>query len=372
MTSSLIKVYPLKDEFIGTFQLEGALCDRPVKDVSYQTIIIMDRSGSMGEQAARLASQIIPLFFSKLNYQSSNVIHLIAFESKTVLYNTTVGQVKSLGIMCGGNTRMQPAVAKCLEVFQSLDVKKPVRVLTISDGEVYDQLKTAAAADGLSKYLVDKNFLINSKAVRLFTSGAQPDTTALCSLLQINNATSSSLVDILSSQSDEFIATKMAEMFQNDNFSNTLLLTSLSNVIRPFPWNSTTTLNLPLLPGYNIFWLSNVPLEGFKVDGVVVKILIQPPLTAEMFIALMKPKIGMITEKMKVSKVADSQESREVVQRMDAYFKDVMATLPSSAPKSSGYPSDTLFKELHVIANDKTVIKMSQADKAKYLCKPRK
>jgi hypothetical protein len=98
-------------------------------------------------------------------------------------------------------------------------VKKPVRILTISDGEVSDRKETEREVSKLVDLLKIKNLTINSQAVRLFTSSTQPDTAALCSLLQLNNATTSQLIDISGFEDDEVIIDKIVKLFKGDNLS---------------------------------------------------------------------------------------------------------------------------------------------------------
>ena len=49
------------------------------KDVEF--IIILDKSGSMGDEVHRLVSRIIPRALNLLNYSDIDIIHLITFES---------------------------------------------------------------------------------------------------------------------------------------------------------------------------------------------------------------------------------------------------------------------------------------------------
>lgn len=361
---SVISLYPLNNEFIASYHLKNeSIAVRNTAE--YQTIIIMDRSGSMGNQAERLATKILPLFFAKLSYQYSNIIHFITFDSSAELHTVPVSAFSTLPIQCRGNTFMRPALEKCQQVFISMNSSLPVRVLTISDGEVHDQQETAAAAANLQRFLNQSNYFINSKAVRLFTSTSQPDTTALGSLLRINNAIPRSLEDINASQSDDFIATEMAELFMNDNFGNFNSLTTPQSVILQYPWNLTNSSTLTLLPGENVFWLKSLPSE-FKVNGVKTTSSMEQPLNTDNFEKVMKPKFDMIIEKMKVLKVVGSSEATLIVDQMNHYFQITLLNLPKGVKKVSDM---TIFKDINNIAKDQTVFKMSAAEKALYLSK---
>jgi Mg-chelatase subunit ChlD len=159
-------------------------------------VIILDKSGSMRDEARRVSNEIIPLFLSKLGYTPDDQVTLILFDTECEMYTLPIQNVRSLPVMAYGGTEMAPAVWNCQRVFELSDDSKPVRLLTISDGQVQDQVETEMAAARFVEFLKTKNFTINSQAVRLFTSSSQPDTTALCSLLLLNNLTTSQLTDI--------------------------------------------------------------------------------------------------------------------------------------------------------------------------------
>lgn len=351
--TGILNIYPSRNEFIGQFSVEDVQNDNETNKL-YQTIIILDRSLSMSEQVERVTTQILPLFFSKLTYRSDNRIHLITFDSETNLHTIRVEDFPSLQIYAQGGTYMEPAVEKCRDIFESLETNEPVRVLTISDGEIVDPLKTSAAADGLKVFLENKSFLINSKAVRLFTSSSQPDTTALCSLLQINNAIPKSLVDIQASENDDCIATTMAELFMEDNFDKIQILKTTEAILRRQPWWNGSTSKLLYAPGLNNVWLSQVPTDGLTLNKIPLTVMMQNPITKKQHQNLMDSNSDLIVETMKVLKVVNSNESNTTLQNMNQYFK---ANMGSSA----------LTKKSSNILNDTSVAAMSSSEKAVYL-----
>lgn len=349
-TAGTLNVYPSRNEFIGQFSID----DVPnSSETNYQTIVILDRSGSMGKTVERVTTEILPLFFSKLSYRKENEIHLITFDSDTNLYTTRVDAFPSLKIRAQGGTYMETAVEKCSDIFEDLETDRPVRVLTISDGDICDQPETRAAADDLKKFLENKSFLINSKAVRLFTSSSQPDTTALCSLLQINNAIPKSLVDIQASEKVDVIATTMAELFMEDDFDQIQILQTTDAILRRQPWTGSTS-KLLYAPGLNNVWLSQVPADGLTLNDIPLTVTMQNPITKEQHKNLMDSNSDLIVETMKVLKVVNSNESNKTLQDMNQYFK---ANMGSSA----------LTKKSSNILNDASVAAMSSSEKAVYL-----
>lgn len=354
MTSTgVLKVFPSNNEFIGEFTVDDVQNDCETSKF-FQTIIILDRSGSMGHSVERVITKILPLFFSKLSYRRLNQIFFITFESVTHLHAKVVADFPSMQIYSGKGTLMEPAVHKCKELFEDLNSDQPVRILTISDGEIQDQQKTSAAADGLKSYLENKSFFINSKAVRLFTSASQPDTTALCSLLQVNNAIPKSLVDIAVTENDDHIATKMAELFMEDNFEKTKMLSSTEKILRRRPWNNSTA-KLLFAPGLNNVWISQLPRDGFRLNGIPLRVAMQNPITEEQHKALMDSNSDLIVETMKVLKVVNSSESNKTLYNMHQYFTII--------------GQSALTMQANTIIDDKSVTGMTSSEKALYIAR---
>lgn len=370
----IVDLYPLDKEYVGEVTIDEGVHNEATNSLC-QTIIIMDRSGSMGNQVSRIINRVLPLFFSKLYYRPANVIQLITFESNSALHTEEVQRFPSLAIQTGGGTIMSPAVDICRHVFDRFDNNKPVRLLTISDGEIQDQQQTKATADELKKFLDSAEFFINSKAVRLFTSSSQPDTTALCSLLQINNATSNtkahtpSLVDISALETDDSIATKMAALFMCDDFNKTHLMTASEAILSSEPWKELTlhSSKLILLPGKNVFWTKKIPTGGLKIDGINVKIRSKAPLNYGQYEALLAPKSAAIIEKMKVLKVVGSNQSEKALLRMNQHFVEAQKVLLNRTAPDGKQASTSLSNKLKDIVNDKTVTKMNSAEKALYV-----
>jgi hypothetical protein len=113
--------------------------------------------------------------------------------------------------------------------------QKYFRILTISDGEIWDKEDTLRNASKFAEEIKGK-YIINSQAIRLFTSDDQPDTTALCTVLQLNNVNKANLIDINSNLPSKKIANKIFELFQNDGLNKSLFLKSKNQKFRESPW----------------------------------------------------------------------------------------------------------------------------------------
>lgn len=357
--NDVLKVFPFtngsRKEFIGEFTVYDVENEWE-KDEMYQTIIILDRSGSMEDTVERMITNILPLFFSKLSYRQHNQIYLITFETSTELHVKVVADFPNLQISFGGWTYMEPAIQKCKEIFEHLDCDKPVRILTISDGDIQDKLESMVAADSLKVFLDDKPFLINSKAVRLFTSRSQPNTTALCSLLLINNASPKSLIDIAVTECDDYIATQMAELFLGDNFDQTKILSATDKVLRRKPWNLSAS-KLLFVPGINYVWMREMYADEFRLNGIPLKVAMQEPITPEHHTFLMESNSNLIVETMKIMKVVYSAESVRTFLKIKQYFDSNIGCYSA------------LKVQLDNIYDDESVATMTSSQKASYLRK---
>lgn len=365
-----LKLHPLdEEEFIGTIDIEEN--PEAKKQNAVQTVIILDTSGSMEDAARRVANEILPLFLSKLSYNPSQVVHLIEFETAAYLHSVTAQRMKTLLIEADGGSALAPAVKKCLEVFKKLS-KNPVRLLTISDGEVLDLPETQRAAGDFVEFLKTRSFAINSQSVRLFTSIDQPDTSALCSLLQVNNTTTSKLIDISTSESNETIATKMANLFISDNLTDDQSLTTESKIIFKFPWQSSPTSELTLIPGENLFWFKGLLPNAIKIGAADVKVLMQAPLNLAKFQALMEGnKMFYIVDHMKILKIVGTEEANRSVKKIVQYFQEKENMLALKSPLVRFFKIDSMRRKkvsnfLALIEKDDVKL-FDSAEKAEYL-----
>lgn len=344
------------------------------------TVVIVDRSGSMGNYVAKMVNDVLPIMFKKLSYDPKTLIHLITFDSQVEYLNIQVEDLKDQEMQCRGQTYMAGAVLELqLKLFGSFDPSLPVRVLTVSDGAIHDQYQVTIAGDNVAKMVSESTFRINSQAVRLFTSYMQPDTTALCSLLQLNNTTLCKLLDIEANIMAEDMASQIAELFINDGFGNGLFLTSESSIFLSYPWEVTPLNKMILTIGNNVFWMKEIPTTDIKVNDISVVVSIEPELTLEAFYELLSVKFDYIIGHLKVLKIVGSQEAIETSKQILEYFTEQENILKSAECLVDGTLLSNRVKKtimlkrkklsliLAAIINDDTVSKLNSAQKADYL-----
>ena len=151
-------------------------------------ILVCDCSGSMGSHANSIISKVMPKVFEKLKYQSDKIVNLIVFNDDTQQYRMKVADFKNSTLTGDGCTYMAKVPMELEKIINSYSSDNGINILTISDGLIFDQDETKNNAEKLCKNLKEKYPNINSQAIRYKSSNeANPDTKALCSLLDFCN-----------------------------------------------------------------------------------------------------------------------------------------------------------------------------------------
>ena len=154
LSSHVLKVYPFDSEFIASFDYKD---DKPSTS-GLETVIILDRSGSMGRSVQKIMKCVLPQFFNNLHYDPKTVISIIAFECKTTLHKIMIGDLKRNTMKSAGGTNMAGAVENLERLFKSFQARSLnfLRILTISDGEVFENPKYLRKAQSKLKYVQRK------------------------------------------------------------------------------------------------------------------------------------------------------------------------------------------------------------------------
>lgn len=378
-----IKLFPIDNKFMGFLNINNI--QNTIKQCSVETVVILDQSGSMGDSVYNIVHNVLPKFFEFLSYDPEMVISLIAFESNSELYKIKVGNFKKFELYDAGGTNMAPAVSKLHELFEEFQSSvSSLRILTISDGEVFDQPKTKELGDKLAEFAAKCSITVNSHTVRFFTSSQQPDTTALCSLLQLNNVNKCQMVDINGYNHFNEIAREMADLFMNDGFYNSRALRSNEAIFYKFPWDTEAVNNLLILPDrQNVFWVDNITekTQAITFEEEPVKISILEDIKLDEL--LLSSQLDLVVDRLKLLKIVNTDFARQTISRIVEYFsklEDVLFKLAANVqldPKSIAnrarllklkmIMSKQITTFLHTIANDNEVDQLNAEQKATYL-----
>ena len=161
-------------------------------------IFVLDKSSSMGCYVHDILTKVIPKVYDKLNFTDDKIIHLLTFDNDVNVYSYNKKDFINSTLNGGGGTRMGEIPIELENSLNKFDSNKIICLLTLSDGMISDQQKTQDNAENLMKKLNRRFTNFNSQAIRFLSSSyAEPDTRALCSLLQLNSNFRNNNTDIL-------------------------------------------------------------------------------------------------------------------------------------------------------------------------------
>ena len=189
-----LELFNCDDNYLCKFNLQDNINGASSND--FTTIIILDISGSMHNSIDTLTKPFLPELFSKFNYKESQPITFITFSNESKITSYYFKEIVSgIKIVADGGTYMQLALQN-LKNFLENNKNKKIRILSISDSDLFDQEDTVVYSNEIVNIIKSKDLLVNSQAIRFFTSNYQPDTRGISSCLQFSNVTNPKLIDI--------------------------------------------------------------------------------------------------------------------------------------------------------------------------------
>ena len=368
-----------------------------------ETIIILDRSGSMGDQVQRLYNIIIPGVLYNLGYTADSVVNIVTFDSAIQVLNTKVSKMAAEKIYCRGSTYMAGTI-KEIEKLVLGSKKAYFRILAISDGEISDQPATLELASKLAD-VIKHQYIISAQAVRFFTSSSQPSTKGLSSILQFNTISEANLVDIPQNLENDEIIFQLALLFQDNLGKIDISIKSSNEIFKINPWNVAKK-SLNLKSGENIFWLAkqadingvfnfsylqnlqlNLAINGSDYPHKIVFENNTNNKLDEFYSELFKDKIDYYFNQIKILKVINNSSSAEEINKIMQYFKGIDDLINATSSESQDLISlnkklgsrieyfkqvikkreKSVYSRLNEIANDDKVSQLNSAQQADYL-----
>ena len=145
-----------------------------------------------------ILTRVFPKVYDKLNFKEIKKINLLTFDTYINSYTYNKNDFKNSSISGGGSTYMNQIPTELEKILKNFDSNKTICLLTLSDGMIADQDQTQENSANLVKTLNGRFTNFNSQAIRFMSSDyAEPDTRALCSLLQLNSNLQNNNSDIL-------------------------------------------------------------------------------------------------------------------------------------------------------------------------------
>jgi hypothetical protein len=221
MTPFTMDLYPTYKGFLGVLDYDPSISDSLVTTTSSasasesstpdalgnnghptqpELFILLDISGSMGENVVRLVRYILPDTIEKLGYDPENDrVTLITFESTAWVSKMTANEMKQNKYRLGarGGTDMAPGVRLLKNMLNEVvcarkdvlekenerqegwgsfgirdEVETFVRILTVSDGEVWDKKETVQVGSELAEWVrgLQGELVVNSQVKYLYSS----------------------------------------------------------------------------------------------------------------------------------------------------------------------------------------------------------
>eukprot|EP00055_Hartaetosiga_balthica_P017881 m.124510 g.124510 ORF g.124510 m.124510 type:complete len:1128 (+) comp9425_c10_seq1:235-3618(+) len=357
-------------------------------------IIVLDRSGSMGQFVNRLVTKTFPIVMQQLGYDKCT---LFTFDSITEQQEMTLKDMQKSKMQCRGCTNFSPCLSALASYLNA--TQGNVRILTISDGFMSDIHDVVQNASAYAASVRSTSRLVNSQAVRFITSqSSQPDTRGVSSVLQFNTASQVELVDFVATPTNcPELGEMIASIFQKDGLDNCTSLSSNNgaDIILVDPFGNAQN-SIYLTSSITTFWLTKIPsaddeqLVAHDNDGnaITVEIVEKEPLSMENVDKYMCSTIEMYMQRIRVLKVLHSTSSTEEVSRISSYFENMMQTLDAMSAHANSAKNDIapstrarlqalessvvrrrkmLMNQLCELANDNRVHKLNALQQAEYL-----
>ena len=172
------------------------------KKLKPKIVIVLDRSGSMGQWCQRAATACIPEALLSLGYVRTDRVVLVTFDTKAERVKVkgedpTIADMPQLNVNARGSTNMVGVLQLLREELTGPQATEPYHIIVLSDGGVGDQQETASRAGEFAESFRPK-FRLSCSLIRfLSSSDAAPDTRALtCIGLLANNNEKTALMDV--------------------------------------------------------------------------------------------------------------------------------------------------------------------------------
>ena len=244
-----------------------------------------------------------------------------------------------------------------------------IRLLTISDGDIGSESSLFKKIDELIPKIKNK-LIINSHAVRYFTSSSPPDTKGLCSMLKLNNVTNGKLIDIKSNyeseepedeSEDEKLrkkkdededednnkknAIKISELFLSDGLDEYYKVISEKKNIYDSPWSDPSS-ELLLKKGKNFIWcenISQIQIKNSSDTKIETKNLSKGEINSKNYTQILNEKFIEIKKQATILKIMNTNESNNeltnLISNIHKFEKEINGN-------NSNY---TFIKELNII-----------------------
>jgi len=395
-----IKMYPApagKARFVGQINFPETLNrdnDRISGSQGVETIVLLDCSGSMGQNVRRILTDYLPNALRKIGFDENDTIQLVSFESRSQISKYTVNTLRSSLESCRGCTYMAPGINNIGKLINASPHSK-FRIIVISDGQLNDQREAIESSRVLANTITSRGCAVNCTAIRFYTSSyGDPDTRGLASILQLGTTnTNKFLVDVMADHPRDRIIAEFSELMYDD-----LGATSKLKITEPLmlstPWANVTTEHY-LSTGMNTLWFTDIPESGsMKIitrrDNKDVELIVNieqgDKLDFNSYNTILKDKVEYFMRRLRILNVVNTVDAREEVDNIIMYFQQLEKVFTMNDPSTidilnnhgirsrlaffkdvAQKKSRSVSMQMSSIANDDKVTQLNSAQQAAYL-----
>ena len=119
-----LEIYPNNAFYLGKIKINEDLIKESSSFLDLETIIILDRSGSMGSSTYDIVKKILPKLFQKLGYTEKEIINLITFSNFTEQFEGNYEEISKSNVYCLKETFLLPALRKLYSLIDYSKKKK--------------------------------------------------------------------------------------------------------------------------------------------------------------------------------------------------------------------------------------------------------
>jgi hypothetical protein len=247
-----------------------------------------------------------------LKYEKKQNI-LITYDSSAYKYTGDADYFKSQTISSGGGNELYEGINELEKIFDEYiksNKNIPIRLLTISDGDIGSEYKLYEKINELIPKIKNK-LIVNSHAVRYFTSNSPPNTKGLSSMLKLNNITVGKLIDIDAEDENEKNAKKISDLFLNDGLDEIYKITSQQKNLYNNPWGDPSS-EILLRKGKNFLWcenLDNLQIKNSSDKKIETKNISKGEINSTNYTKILKEKFIEIKKNATILKIENNNKS---------------------------------------------------------------
>ena len=313
-------------------------------------ICLLDKSGSMDDNVKIFVKDIFPIVLQNLKCEKKQNI-LITYDNSAYKYTGDAEFYKSQTLTSGGGNQLYMGLSELEKIFDEYiksNKNIPIRLLTTSDGDIGSEDALYKKINELIPKIKNK-LIVNSHAVRYFTSNSPPETKGLSSILKLNNITVGKLIDISAEDDNEKNAKKISDLFLNDGLDEIYKITSEQKNLYENPWDEPSS-EILLKKGKNILWCDNVDKLQIKNSSntkIETKNISKGEINSKNYQDLLKEKFIEIKKKATVLKIMNNNESnnelKNLISNVEKLEKDINSNSSGQFSKEMNIINETNF-----------------------------